>query len=587
MDKPQPQLVTDPILEINSKQIFFIIFALLMGIGAHYFQLNPGGTGLKLPINNIVWIFFATLIGLGLWQITLQTKIFYTWFSIAFLITLLLFFIPLFYPNNHLIEQSYARLLALSAGFLLFIGLHQFQFTKRQTHSLLLLVVLAGCLEACYSLLQNYTSPNSIFSYIIKYYGAPFGAVQQVNALASFMATTIILSGYLVQKVDDKKIQVFLILSTILSTWVIALSVSRTGYFGALIAIILFVPWAWSQHKNRLIIFFVAIALGITLATFKGQPLKDKGEDFMYRYDHHRVYIYKHCWQMIQQKPLMGYGYGSFTKEFILQRAKANAKGEKSPFETHKRCNHPHNELMFWIVEGGIVAALAILLLIIAFFSLLRTTEITQALALLSLTVPITLHTQLELPFYHSTLHWFILIVLVFYISQLTESIQQKSFQYTFALRSFAVLIPLITTIFMVTNLYATAQVMQFERPKTGTSDIRLLLNIANPIVFNEGFEFHLNDYRLQAATQLKNREEIQNVIKRLNKLIQTNPYYNYFLLLTKAYIINGQPKQAYATLKYARYLYPEYKPLQRLEKNLFKKDLKHSKIPALTPAPQ
>ena len=149
-------------LQQKLTRVFMITFELLMGLGAHYFQHNQGGSGL------------------GLWKITEQKKIVYSRITIIFLIVLGLFILPIFYPNNELGEQSYTRLLGLIAGFI----------------------------QACYSLPQDYLLPaNNIFGYNVGY-GRPYGIFQQPNVLASFMATTMILASYLLQRIEDKKLQV-------------------------------------------------------------------------------------------------------------------------------------------------------------------------------------------------------------------------------------------------------------------------------------------------------------------------------------------------------------------------------------------
>ena len=80
-------------MELQQKltRAFFITFALLMGLGAHYFQHNQGGSGLELAVNNVVWIFFSLLIGLGFWKITAQQKIYYSKYTWIIFIALALF----------------------------------------------------------------------------------------------------------------------------------------------------------------------------------------------------------------------------------------------------------------------------------------------------------------------------------------------------------------------------------------------------------------------------------------------------------------------------------------------------------------
>jgi O-antigen polymerase len=88
-------------MDIQQKlnRAFLITFALLMGLGAHYFQHNQGGSGLELAQNNVVWIFFSILIGLGLWKITEAKKIFYSRLTIVFFNRLYSVFHSCFLPQ--------------------------------------------------------------------------------------------------------------------------------------------------------------------------------------------------------------------------------------------------------------------------------------------------------------------------------------------------------------------------------------------------------------------------------------------------------------------------------------------------------
>ncbi|MFT6984244.1 MAG: O-antigen polymerase [Psychromonas sp.] len=541
---------------------FFITFALLMGVGAHYFQHNQGGSGLELAQNNMVWIFFSTLIGIGLWKISEAQKIFYSRLTIVFLIACVLFFIPVFYPNNALAEQSYTRLLGLFAGLLLFVSLQQFQFTRSHIERLLALIVLAGFLQACYSLMQDYLLPaDNIFGYDVGF-GRPYGIFQQPNVLASFMATTLILAGYLLQKIKNKKLQSFLLLTALLNIWVITVTVSRTAYLGLLIALLLFIPWAWQTNKKKLGVFILALSLGVGFALLKGDALGARNVDNL-KEGGVRLDFYKHSLLMIKEKPLMGYGYGGFSRSYLINTAEQVKNNTSKPEIAY--LTHPHNDILFWAVEGGIVPIVAILLLVISFLRLLRAFKLAHALALMALVVPIALHTQTEYPLYHSALHWLVLLVLVFYVDYESQTMQSKRFAPTFALRVFALLIPIFCAAFMVTNLYTIAKITQYERSKQ--PDIRLLMDIVNPLVFADRFDFHLNYFRLTMAQRLDNPEEIQQVIDWTEKTIESTPRSYFYILLYLAYRDNNQAKKAEQLLEYARYLYPLDKQLANVDK--------------------
>ncbi|WP_354625461.1 Wzy polymerase domain-containing protein [Psychromonas sp. MME2] len=543
---------------------FFICFALLMLLGAHYFQHNQGGSGLELAQNNVVWIFFSCLIGLGLWKVSEQQKFIYSRFTILFLIAVALFCVPILYPNNELAEQSYTRLIGLFAGFLLFLSLQQFHFKRLETERLLLLIVGAGLLQACYSLMQDYLLPaQNIFGYDVGY-GRPYGIFQQPNVLASFMATTLILSGYLLQQISNKKVQAFLLLTTLLNAWVITLTMSRTGYLGSVIALLLFLPWAWQCNKKKLTIFMLAIALGTGIAMLKGDALKARNVDNLSE-GGARLNHYSNSWQMIKEKPLLGYGYGGFEKHYLLFNAE-QVKNNKSKPE-YANLTHPHNDMLFWAVEGGILPLFAMLLLIASFLNLLRAFKFTHALALTSLVIPIILHTQTEYPLYHSALHWLVLIVLVFYIDNQTKLTQQKSFRLTFGLRVSAILVPLFTTIFMLSNLYTIAKITEYERSKE--PNIMVLMDIVNPLVFADRFNFHLTYFRLVMAIQRKDAEEIQKIIAWTNDTVKETPRSYFYIILYHAYMSSGQSQKAQEILGYARYLYPLDNALANIDKQI------------------
>ena len=547
-------------LQQKLTRVFFISFALLMAIGAHYFQHNQGGSGLALAVNNVVWIFFSLLIGLGLWKISAQKKIIYSKYTAIIFIALGLFFLPIFYPNNELADQSYTRLLGLFAGILLFLSLQQFNFSGHQIENLLLLIVLAGLIQACYSLMQDYLLPiNNYFGYNVGY-GRPYGIFQQPNVLASFMATTLILSGYLLQKMKSKKLQVFLLLTALLNMWVITVAMSRTGYLGTVIALLLLLPWAWQTNKKRFTLFLLVILLGIGFAAMKGDALSARNVEAM-KEGGARIQIYQNSWDMIKEKPVLGYGYGSFEKEYLIHTAEKVKNGRSKPEPSI--LTHPHNDLLFWAIEGGLAPILGILLLVFAFILLLCSFKLNKALALLALVVPITLHTQTEYPLYHSSLHWLVLMMLIFYVDYESETTHQKHFAPAFFLRVAGTLIPVFTAIFMITNLFTISKITQFERSKQ--PDIALLIHSVNPLVFETNFLFHLYNFQLANAIKTGNKVEIKRIITDLEKTVQYSPKPFFFHILYLAYQNNGQLKKALQTLNYARYLYPKHKALKNI----------------------
>ena len=179
------------------RKAFLITFGVYMLIGMHYLQHNLGGSGIHLPFNAIGWIFISILMGIGWWQAKLQAELVYSRLSLMFVMATLVMLIPLLYADPIVVGLSYGRLLGLIGGLLFFIALQQLQLNQQQRLMLLYLILGAVFVEATFSLVQYYGLPvNNTFGYD-KIANRPYGIFQQPNVAASFLATGIALTLYL------------------------------------------------------------------------------------------------------------------------------------------------------------------------------------------------------------------------------------------------------------------------------------------------------------------------------------------------------------------------------------------------------
>ncbi|WP_407250325.1 PglL family O-oligosaccharyltransferase [Klebsiella michiganensis] len=122
-----------------------------------------------------------------------------------------------------------------------------------------------------------------------------------------------------------------------------------------------------------------------------------------------RVFILQQTWKMILQHPIVGWGYGGYAWSF------AHFVADSVPPLSRRvpGLTYPHNDLLFWWVEGGAVALLGLLVLGVSGFRLLLRRPGVRQLALLACLMPILLHTQLEYPLYQSPVHWLLVLILV------------------------------------------------------------------------------------------------------------------------------------------------------------------------------
>ncbi|WP_188219432.1 O-antigen ligase family protein [Flavobacterium pokkalii] len=145
----------------------------------------------------------------------------------------------------------------------------------------------------------------------------------------------------------------------------------RAAFIGAILSIIVFygleynfINWI-KDKKNRssakaLLIISLLIIIPISSQLYNSKKASADG----------RKFIWKLSAQMATEKPLSGYGYGFFEKEYNLFQADYIKQGKATAEELANAgpVIMPHNELLLNVVEGGIIG---LLLLLFFFGSLL------------------------------------------------------------------------------------------------------------------------------------------------------------------------------------------------------------------------
>ena len=120
--------------------------------------------------------------------------------------------------------------------------------------------------------------------------------------------------------------------------------------------------------------------------------------------------------ELIKENPAIGIGYGKFLKSFREHYAERKSTDPNIQLLGNNNMDHPHNEILFWTVEGGIVPLLGILFIVGSFLNIVWKAKKNIAWSQIIVLLPITIHLQLELPFYISAIHWFTFIFLTFIV---------------------------------------------------------------------------------------------------------------------------------------------------------------------------
>ena len=217
--------------------------------------------------------------------------------------------------------------------------------------------------------------------------------------------------------------------------------------------------------------------------------------------------------------------------------------------------DHPQNELLFWTDEGGILPLVGLLVMAGSFLKMIWTVKQKKSGAILGILLPILIHTQLELPFYISLVHWIIFIFIIYLIdSEYGNHFETKvSFSSIFRFLSFV--IPFVITAYMGTTLKTASVITQFER--TGYKDPSLLVSIVNPYSWQKKYETLIMKLNLNIAKKTKNTERLNDYIEWAERYVDHSPYLFIYYDLATAYEALGDGEKAWEVYRYAQYLYP------------------------------
>ena len=553
---------------LNPKSLFKTVFAAYVLAGLHIQMDHIGGYGLYLPINIIGWMFISLLIGLGIWQIGRTGNIIFSQFHCLCWIGFGLMCVPLLYPNNEYADLAIMRLLGLVGGFALYLSFQQFRFNKHDRYWFLYIILGGILIQNLFGISQHFSPIASSLGLSMK---RIYGVLEQKNIMSTFLATGSVISLFLlindkdVFKIRFKKTLIYLI-ALLTSILIIPLQ-SRTGFLTFPLAII-FILFQTEWRKKPILIWLVLTTVGLIIGW---KSMSDP------RPEQHKTYAtgqrklaYRLSLELWKDNPIMGIGYGKFLSTFRTHYAKR--KKEDSSLETMGNSNmdHPHNETLFWTVEGGIIPLAGILIIAGGALIMVWRAKQNGAWAMVGLITPILIHTQLELPFYLSLIHWFIFIFLIYFMDEEYGEFHERKSPLTVFPRVLAVFLPFTVIPYMLTALQTAKVITEFER--TGFKNPDLLLTVKNTHAWKKKYETLATKVNLNIAQQTKDYKKLKEYIDWAEGYVKHSPYLFIYYDLATAYQAMGDIGKAWEIYRHAQYLYPGAKwrdlPLPEVEEN-------------------
>lgn len=517
--------------------------AFLFLIAMHYFQVNPGGYGLSIGMNNTSWIAISIIISVGLLQWLDSKRIKFTQTDMAMFFVVICLFIPFFWSQSPWVETAYSRYFAIIAFWMLIVAGRQLPLVRSQLNNIWLLLICGMIIQCLWGIAQ-FLYPTEIHFAVGR---RPFGSFQQVNVFSSMISTVLGLSVYLILSQSLARFLIVLCwLQIFLAGLLLVLVQSRTGILGAVIVTV-FLFIFFRVRRAKLFKITIVLLSGVLIALLLIQLFDGYKRSGSLTQDQSRSLMYKLTFDSIKDKPFLGHGLGSFFSIYAKQQAEYFVENPLKPGQKAYSLTHPHNELLFWWVEGGLLAVLSIILFSIWFTW--RVWRLGQAhhKALWLCCIPIIMHTQTEYPMYHSVMHLAVLAILILQVTPEDAKVYSPSFS---VLPKLLLLIFPVTFIFMMSNLHAIW--LMKKSVQTGRPDY--LFDIINPF----GQVRHLNYIKSDAFMSMNNTVLLKEAEKYIKNELVVRPHETGYRILYRIEQLKPNNEQAIGeALSAANYYYP------------------------------
>lgn len=543
--------------------------ALLCFIPFLHFPRAGGSFSLLSPFNLFVWEIAAGALFIAALRLTqTNTLVMPRQWPLILAMPLLLVLSGALPGTSDPVEWLF-RSSALILGVLFFLALFQFQPNRRQIDTLLYIIMLAMLLHALVAFLQML--PGKLLTGIIPHppRTVPAGVFLQPNLTASALVTGLVIALYQICSPGflhrAKLLQMACFATLFMSALVVTSSGSRVGMLGAFIAIplLLYARYPVMRHRREhllaaLLIILTGIAASLYLSdgllkTYSKMARLASGSGEV------RILVYLESVKLFLEQPFIGQGIGNFQQAFHNHMAEVMRASGGQPLLGTGHFTHPHNELLFWAIEGGIIALAGIFLAAGAVIWQLYRCGRQRGLALLALLLPLALHTQVEFPFYSSSFHWLTFLMLLFVVFSHATGTRQytigKTSGYSIATLCTALL---IGTLMVCTSIFKTGRDLTtyFVYRQINLTELQ---QAEGNIYFNELATLVTNTVLLHDGMVLDQPAWVERYIAWAEAYKEQHPAPALYHDLMYAYNYLGLQEKVAATREKGLYMFPQH----------------------------
>lgn len=539
------------------------LVSLIFVVAPFYFHPNAGGVGLEIPFNISTW--FIT-VGFIWWGVSHTYKKGNLLFPRGYL--LLIQLIPAFIFAALLsgVDLPLAWLLRLAfiAGGLVFcFFLAQVELNEEQRNLILVAVVISGLFHSVLTIVQL-EAPSLLDTTYLSTLDTISSTFQQANNLSTYLATCFLISLYLISEkigLKSRSLRLLIPASSATSLYVILIENSQVAILVTVaIGSISLIKLIYSLRKQMLrglyVISVITAAVGLAYAN-KDYSVEQSEIESTSFWGSERQEIYDISFHLVKQSPWLGYGVGSFPKVWQAEKA-ARWLNQEQPSHINTLVTHPHNEVLFWQIELGVLATISISIFCLGMILIL----VRAGIGYLLFVTPVLAHNMVELPFHTSALHW-LLIMLFIGLALQKQRGKLVSINRVFSNVRILGHTFFLSLLFMLGHAMYVSSQFAFSIPSIFNA------GLSNPLTQRQSEKIMYKQLLLQES-KLENEHAYEIFVEWANSELQNNPhpalYYDQVLALRKLGLLERSCK----VLSQAVSIYPKNKALHTKQRDCY-----------------